>query len=138
MKSKLHLITLGLFLISFALNLIVFGALAAIPKVGEEVRQSAQRESVTMSVYIALGAFLQDLPGVGAVGAALADEGFGAAFSKIEDEPSAAMDVLMTPDYGGLHGLLRFNYSACPVLLVLWILAWYFRPRMLHLSKRSR
>lgn len=135
---RLHLYLLVAAVLSLLTNAIGWAGLGQDPTVGAIVRESARRESALVSTYLMLGDALQVVPGVQGMGSALAMSGYGPAFERLQAEPAAAMDVLAQGGFGPVNEILRVNTWITPVLLALWLLAYYFRPRSVHLAQRRR
>ena len=138
MGGRLHLFLLVAAVLSLLTNAIGWSGLGQDPGVGAIVRDSAHRESALVSTYLALGDALGAVPGIDAVGSALAMAGYAPAFERLRAEPAAAMDVLSRGGFGAVNAILRINTWTTPVLFALWLLAYYLRPRNVHLAQRKR
>ncbi|HQW63905.1 MAG TPA: hypothetical protein PLI00_02495 [Pseudomonadota bacterium] len=138
MGGRLHLFVLIAAVLSLLTNAIAWAGLGQDPGVGAIVRESARRESPLVVSYLLLGDGLRAVPGVAGVSTELALAGYGPALDRLHAEPAAAMDVLALGGFGPVNAILRINTWATPVLLVLWGILYWLRPRNVHLARRKR
>jgi len=137
MRSRIHVILLLALFVSAFLNLLVHGGLTRLPE-GKVFVDSAKRESPVALVYMTLGAWLVSIPGLAGTSEQLAQAVYGPAFASVKDSPSAASDMIENGDFGQAHALARANYWATPLLFVAWLIAFWLRPREVHLTQRRR
>ena len=138
MDGRLQLFVLVAAVLSLLTNAIAWAGLGQDPGVGAIVRESARRESPLVVSYLLLGDGLRAVPGVAGVSTELALAGYGPALDRLHAEPAAAMDVLALGGFGPVNAILRINTWATPVLLVLWGILYWLRPRNVHLARRKR
>lgn len=134
MRKRLHLIVTLLFVVVTVFNLVVWGAAPGLPDVGVAIERSAGNEAPLASTYIALGSYLVGwVPTLDRVGAALLTTAVGETFPRLAEDPSVAMDLILSERYNRTHGWLKFFYWAAPALLVLTILLWVRKPKKVSL-----
>lgn len=136
MKRRLHLIALGLFLIVLMADLVMWGAVPTLPDVGIAIERSARNEALLASTYIAIGSQLDAmLPALGDAGAAMMTSAISPAFERIGEDPSVAMDLILSSTYNRAHFWLKFSYWGAPVFLVLALLLWARKPKQVSLIR---
>jgi|APFre7841882724_1041349.scaffolds.fasta_scaffold69258_2 hypothetical protein len=138
MGGRLHLFVLVAALLSLLTNALAWSGLGQEHGIGPIVRESARRESALVSTYLVLGDALRALPGIDGFATELALAGYGPALERLKAEPAAAMDVLARGGFGPVNAILRINTWATPMLLLAWVVAYWLRPRKVHLAQRKR
>jgi hypothetical protein len=127
---------------SFGANLIEYGGATLHPRHGERLADAAGRDGLLVQVYTTAGRAI--LPPLQMEASALgtAQEIYSAAFAVLDRQPSATdertfSDMLHVP---GVYRPLwrRASTYATPVLLVLLLVAWIFRPRVIHSFPNQR
>ncbi|MEP7044358.1 MAG: hypothetical protein ABI843_14940 [Dokdonella sp.] len=130
MKRRLYLFALLLFIVCLLYDLVVWGALPALPEVGAAIADSAHREAPLAATYIALGSRIDAaVPALQAFGAARLTDAFGEGFTRISEDSTVAMDLIFNTTWNSQHRWLKTMYWAAPVLLLLTILLWTRRPK---------
>jgi len=138
MKRSLPIVATILFVLSLAYDLIVWGAVPAVPDVGEAIAASARREALLASTYIALGSPLDSaVPALQAFGEERVVAAFGEGFERIRVDSTVAMDLIFSSRWNAMHAWLKTVYWWPPILLVLSALLWWRRPRKVHSFGRS-
>jgi len=133
MKRRLYLIALVLFIVCFLYDLVVWGALPAVPDVGAGIVDSAQREAPLASTYIALGSRIDNaLPSLQAFGVSRLTAAFSDGFARIAEDPDVAMDLIFNTTWNAEHRWLKAMYWAPPVFLLVTLLLWSRRPKQIH------
>jgi len=135
--ARAHVVLLIAFLLSLFANLLLHGGLARLPE-GKVFVESARRESPLGLVYMTVGEWLLVIPGLAGVGEHMARSAYGSAFSAAQATPGAASDLIETGDFGRGHALARTVYWLTPLLFVAWSLAFWLRPRAVHLVRNRR
>lgn len=136
-----YLLPLALFALlgSLAYDLVVWGAVPAIPVVGDHIQTSASRESFLAAGYIALGQHVDRLaPGLQAAGSAIFVSACEEGFARIGEDAGIAMDVIFGATWNGTHRWLKILYYAPLPLLVLCGVLWTRRPRKISLMGARR
>lgn len=137
MKRHLHLLALIAFFISLADDLVVWGALPLLPDVGAPIVASARREAPLATSYIAIGQHLDAaVPALQALGAQRLDAALGDLRARIQQDPTAAMDLIFNTNANSAHRWLKTMYWAAPVFLLLTLLLWWLRPRQVNALAR--
>jgi hypothetical protein len=136
-RARAHVVLLVAFLVSLFSNLLLLGGLARLPE-GKVYLESARRESPLALAYMTAGGWLLAIPGLASVGENLALSAYGAAFPAVLATPGAASDVIETGEFGDAHALARSVYWLTPLLFVAWLLAFWLRPRGVHLVRGQR
>jgi hypothetical protein len=139
MRKYLHNIALVLLVLSIFFDLVFWGAVPDLETVGPLIEQSASNEAFLASMYIGAGGVLDGaLPSLGAFGSAVMKDGLADAFPAMIDAPNLAMDLIFGASYNGTHGWIKLLYWAPPVLFVLYLVLWFFRPKKVILVGRRR
>lgn len=139
MRKHLHNIALVLLVISIFFDLVLWGAVADLEAVGPLIEQSAHNEAFLASMYIGAGGVLDGaISSLGAFGSAVMKDGLSDAFPAMIDAPNLAMDLIFGASYNGTHGWIKLLYWAPPVLFVLYLVLWFFRPKKVILVGRRR
>ena len=137
MRRRLHLVAIVLFVVASLFNLIVWGAVPALPDVGAAIENSARKEALLASTYITLGSHVDRfVPALGTAGAALMTSAASEAFAQIGEDPNVAMDLILTRTFNRTHGWLKTMYWATPILLALSALLWARKPKKVSLIGR--
>ncbi len=140
-RLMLAVLLLGL-LGSFAANLMEFGGAALHPRHGERLTAAAARDGLRVQVYTAAGRALLPALGLEERARTSAQEIYGAAFALLDRQP-AATDERSLSDMLDVPGVYRpawrvLSAWATPVLLVLLLVAWVFRPRAVRSFPNQR
>jgi hypothetical protein len=139
MRRHLHTIALVLLVLSVFFDLILWGAVPDLETVGPLIEQSAGNEAFLASIYIGAGSALDGaMPTLGAFGGAVMKDGLADAFPAMIEAPNLAMDLILSTSYNGTHRWIRLLYWAPPVLLLLYLVLWIFRPRKVSLMGGRR
>jgi len=136
-RARAHVILLIVFLVSLFANLLLHGGLARLPE-GSVFVESARRESPLALAYMTAGGWLLAVPGLASVGENMALSAYGSAFSAVLATPGAASDVIETGDFGKGHALARSVYWLTPLSFLAWLVAFWLRPRGVHLVRGQR
>lgn len=137
MRKHLPTIALVLFLSVFFLDLMLWGAVPALPDVGPLIEQSANTEAVLASLYMALGTPLDEfLPSLGRFGAQMMTRGLEGSFEQIIEAPNLAMDLILHGSYNPTHGWIRMFYWASPAMLVVFLVLWATKPKKVSLIRK--
>lgn len=137
MKRRLHLIATILFIVTLAYDAIVWGALPALPDVGESIAESARREAPLAATYIALGSGIDAaMPLLQSFGAHRLEGAFGEGFERIRADSTVAMDLIFNTTWNAAHRWLKTMYWAPPFLLLLALVLWTRRPRQVSVLRR--
>lgn len=132
MKQRLHLFVTALFVLSLGWNLWIWGGIARHRELGPVIDKAARNEVSLGSLYLHSGAALLDVSGLAPQAAASAEASFGPALDSVRRSPVVAMENLQLDQ----PALVRASYYGAPLLLLATLLAWWFRPREVHLSRR--
>lgn len=138
MKRHLHTIALILLILALLLDFVLWGAVPGLPEVGVLIERSAHSEAVLASTYIFLGGFLDTaVASLGHFGASVMTDALGEAFPRIIEDPNLAMDMILSSTFNSTHRWVRIFYWAPPILFVVYVVLWLFRPKEVKLI-RSR
>jgi hypothetical protein len=133
MKHRLYLIALGLFVVSLLYDLVVWGALPLLPEVGESIVNSASREALLASTYIALGRHIDAaIPALQAFGQQRLVDAIGEGFERIRGDSTVAMDLIFNTTWNARHRWLKTAYWATPFFLLLAAVLWSRRPKQVR------
>lgn len=137
MKRRLHLVASILFVVTLAYDAVVWGALPALPDVGESIADSARREAPIAATYVALGSGVDAaVPLLQAFGARRLEQAFGEGFERIRSDSTVAMDLIFNTTWNGEHRWLKTMYWAPPFFLLLALVLWTRRPRQVRVLRR--
>jgi hypothetical protein len=133
MKRHLHLIALGLFVLSLLYDIVVWGALPRLPGVGAAIVDSAHREAPLATTYIELGRGLDGaLAPLQAFGERRLTDALGEGFARIGEDPTVAMDLIFNTTWNLQHRWIKTMYWAAPLLLLVTVLLWLRKPRQVR------
>ncbi|HMM66288.1 MAG TPA: hypothetical protein PKC03_05045 [Dokdonella sp.] len=137
MRKHLHTIALVLFLLVFAIDLALWGAVPGLPDVGPHIERSANSEAMLASLYMSLGVPLDGfLSFLGDFGTRVMTRGLEGSFAQILEAPNLAMDLVLNGSYNSTHGWIKTLYWASPVLLVLFLILWALKPKTVSLIRK--
>lgn len=130
MKRRLHLIALVLFVLSLLYDIVVWGALPALPDVGASIAASARAEAPLAATYIWLGRPVDAaIPALQAYGAKRLTRAFVEYFPRIRADASVAMDLVFDQAKNSQARSIRALYWAAPAFLLLSLILWGRRPK---------
>jgi hypothetical protein len=132
MKRRLHLIAGVMFVLVLAYDLYAWGGLARHAELGPLLHKASSNEVSLAGVYMQAGAPLLDLAGLREPAGQAAAETFASALSRVRNNPAAAMDTLQRDMSFGVQAA----YYGAPLLLVLFGLLLWLRPREVHMVGR--
>ena len=137
MKNRMHVVALILFVVCFLYDVVVWGSVPALPKVGPLVAESAEREAPLATAYIAIGgAVTSAVPPLRTLGTSLLTDAWSEGFERIRDDPTVAMDLIFHSHWNASNGWLRMMYWATPVLLLATLIFWLRRPKPVQALRR--
>jgi hypothetical protein len=137
MKSQLHVIAMVLFAICLLYDIVVWGGVPALPKVGGYIAESAHREAPIATTYIAIGSPLDAaVPSLGDYAYASLTEGFSEGFDRIREDPTVAMDLIFSTTWNPMHRWIKAMYWGAPVMLLVTTILWFRRPKAVHAFRR--
>lgn len=129
MKGKLHLIAGIAFVLMLGYNLFVWGGLARMPSLGKLMSETTERELALAGVYLPLGARLVDVTGLRAAAVGHAAARFASIESKLIERPEVAMETIVA----GMPFAVKLPYYGAPLLLPVFVVLWWRRPRGVHM-----
>jgi hypothetical protein len=132
MKGRMYQIAGVLFLLALIYDLFLWGGLARVPNMGPAMQNVAARELSLAGLYLPLGNRLVELGGVAESAAAFAESRFAELEARVMSNPAAAMDIVLS----GMSTGVSIGYYGAPVLLVLFLLLWWRRPRIVQSALR--
>jgi hypothetical protein len=136
MNPRWYRIAFALFVLCLSYDLVTWGAVRALPDVGDGVAAAAGREDVLASTYIFLGQPLDRLvPPLGSAGKTELLAAFADGMMELREQPVASMDLVFGHVWNDVHLRLRLMYWATPVLLVLGLWFWWRRARPIRLMR---
>ena len=139
MKGRLHVISGLLFALVLLFDLAVWGGVKDIPHVGPKITETARTQAPLAFTYIALGELLDAYaPALGRFGTDYATQAFEPGFERINEDPNMAIVALFERLWNRELAVVRFAYWPAPVLLALFLLAWWMRPRKVRLMGGRR
>lgn len=135
MRRHLHVIAALLFVLALGYDFWLWGGLAKAPPMGAVVTDAAARELALATVYVPAGIALLDLSGLSAAAAMHAAATFAPVQAALLANPAAGMDTLLAE----MPLVARLAYHGAPLLLVLFLLSYWLRPRAVHsaISRRG-
>jgi hypothetical protein len=136
MKRYLHVFLLGALVLAFAFDALVWSAATQLPGIGRDLRAGARREAALTYLYMVAGTPLRALGPLADYGHAYASDAFRPVAAEIVQKPEVAMELAHKRSSNRRHSTLMFMHYAPLVLLVAWGLAFWRRPRAVHLVGR--
>jgi hypothetical protein len=134
MRRYLHMIALALLLLALLLDLVFWGAVADLPDVGPLIARSAHTEAILASTYMALGGYLDSaVTSLGDLGASVMTSALSDGFARIVEDPNLAMDVILSSTFNSTHRWVKVLYFAPPILFLVFLVLWVFRPKTVKL-----
>jgi hypothetical protein len=132
MRNWLHVILGVLFAAALAFDFYAWGGLSRSVVLGKIATEAATRELSLASIYLPAGSVLVDISGLGRTAATYADEQFAPVQARVLANPAAAMETFARD----LPFALKAPYYGAPILLVLFVLAYWRRPRVVRTMGR--
>lgn len=132
MKGRAHVFAGILLLLALGYNLFVWGGLLLHPVMGPVAEDATRRELALAGVYAPIGRWVVQSIGLGSTAAAFAGTRFAAVESHLIENPLAAMETLVSE----MPASVSLAYYGAPILVVVFTLLWWRRPRGLHVISR--
>ena len=137
MKKYMHWLFTLLFLIALTYDVVVWGAAARIPDVGEKLQKSVHREALLANVYMSIGMpLVAAVPALETWGADTFQAAVSEGFPRIQEDPAVAVDLIFTQTWNAKHRTLKIIYWAAPVLALTALFLWARRPKKISLMGR--
>lgn len=137
MRKHLHKIAFVLLLLAVLFDLAIWGAVPDLPEIGSHMVTSAHAEALLASTYMALGTPLDAAVGsLHGMGTNLMTAAMQPLLEQIVAEPNLAMDLTLSGSANSALGWVRTFYWAPPVLLVIFLLLWATRPKVVSLIRK--
>jgi hypothetical protein len=133
MKGKAYVVAGIAFLLLLGYDFFLWGGLSRTASLGPMMTEASKREVALASLYLPVGRQLTGLVGARAA-AEMAQSTFDPLEPRLLANPAAAMDTLLS----GLPWLPRMAYYGAPVLLLLFLLLFWRRPRGVHMIGARR
>jgi hypothetical protein len=134
MRRYLHVIALAMFLLTLLLDLVFWGAVPGLPDVGPKIARSAHAEAILASTYMLLGGYLDAaVASLNDLGASVMTSALGDSFARIIEDPSLAMDLILSSTFNSTHRWVKLLYWAPPILFVAYLVLWVLRPKSVKL-----
>lgn len=129
-RSSWFLLLELVFIVSLLSNMIIYGGIPSLAKIGSGLEKSVAKQSQLVHLYMAGGQWLMGVPGLEdashqALQSALGPTGIKA----IALEPKSGALALTGRSYSSTHSLLNTLRWITPVFLLLSIVGLYFRPK---------
>ncbi|MGH8091629.1 MAG: hypothetical protein ACREO6_09275 [Rudaea sp.] len=134
MKRHWHWWFTLLFVWAFAYDLVVWGAAAHLPDIGDHLQASAQRQALLANIYMSAGGALDAaVPVLDDWGTQRAHTALADGLERIKEDPMVAMDLIFSNTWNSTHATLKFMYWAAPVFGVIALVLWSRRPKKVSL-----
>lgn len=123
--------------LALLINIYAFAGLRHASGVGDPVASQARLESPLTHTYIVAGDYLvRFTPFMRGTADALAAATWGDAYPAIRHNPGLALHALDSESRGAVHALMVPLYWAPPILFLLALFGWFFRPRKVSLMQQ--
>lgn len=132
MKRRLHIVAGILFLLVLLYDFYAWGGLAHTDRLGPVLVEAASRDVSFGAVYTPVGRALVGAVGMEDAAAASAQEMFATREARLLENRPAFMDNLLSD----LPFAMRTAYYGAPLLLALFAVLWWRRPRVVHVMGR--
>ena len=137
MRKHLHKIAFVLLLIALMIDLVIWGAVPDLPDIGGHMAKSAHAEAILASTYMAVGTPLDAAVGsFHGIGTSLMTAAMEPLREQIVAEPNLAMDLTLSGQANGALGWVRTFYWAPSILLVLFLILWATKPKVVSLIRK--
>lgn len=136
MKRHLHFVLLVALLLTFAFDALVWASATTLTPGGRDLHVRAKREAPLTYLYMVAGTPLRAIRPLADYGEAYAREAFAPIAAELEQKPELAMELAHGRSANPRHSTLMLAHYAPVVLLVAWTLAFWRRPRAVHLVGR--
>lgn len=113
-------------------NLVIVGAVPALPRAGPALAEAISRQTWDLSLYQAVGTRLNDLVGLNPMGVRVLEQALGEGIAEIEGNVSGALVHFSERSYSRLHEVLQWLRWGPPLSLLLALLITILRPREVH------
>lgn len=118
-------------------NMLVHSALADHEEIGPAIRESARLHAPITALYILGGDQLRKVPALRAVAAGPAGQIADGIASAVRSYPPGAMDVLFATPQSRAQRHLHWTHDGAYIVLLVFALLYWRRPRSVHLMRRS-
>lgn len=132
MRGKLHVVVGIAMFLMLVWDLYLWGGLTRAPEIGPLALDATRRELSLASIYAPAGRAALDATGLTAGAAAEASDVFQPLRARLLANPSAAMETLVED----MPSSARISYYGAPLLLLLFGVLWWRRPRGVHMMGR--
>jgi len=123
--------------LALLVNFYAYAGLRRAAGAGDAVAAQARAESPLTHTYIVLGGhLLHYTPFMDGLADGLASSTWGDAYAPIRHNPGVALHLLDSEARGVVHALMGLVYWAPPILLLLALVGWLFRPRQVSLIEQ--
>jgi hypothetical protein len=137
MKKYVHWWITLLFLVALVYDVVVWGAAAGIPDIGEKLQKSVHREALLANVYMSVGMpLVAAIPVLETWGADTFQAAVSEGFPRIREDPAVAVDLIFSETWNAKHRTLKIAYWAAPVLALIALVLWSRRPKKIRLMGR--
>ncbi|MEP6484502.1 MAG: hypothetical protein ABJB01_08625 [Rudaea sp.] len=137
MRKYMHWWITLLFLLALAYDVVVWGAAAGLPEIGDKLQKTAHREALLANVYMSIGMpLVAAVPFLDTWGENYVRTAISEGFPRIEEDPAVAFDLIFTQSWNATHRTLKTMYWIPPLLAVSAIFFWARRPKKIRLMGR--
>jgi hypothetical protein len=134
MRGKWHYVAAALFFSALIYDFFLWGGLARMPTLSRVMTDATSRELAWGGIYLPVGAKMVDLTGLKSAAAAHASGVFGPIESRLLAQPDVAMETITKDMPFGA----KLPYYGAPLLLPVFVLMWWRRPRGVHMIGRRK
>ena len=137
MRKHLHTIALILLVLALLVDLVIWGAVPDLPEVGSHLVKSANAEAILASTYMVIGVPLDAaIASFHGMGTSLMTAAMEPLQAQIIEQPALAMDLTFSAPANRSLGWVRTFYWAPPVLLLLFLIFWATKPKVVSLIRK--
>ncbi len=124
------------FATSLLANLVIVGAVPALPRAGPALSEAISRQTWDLHLYQLAGSHFNELTGLTGLGVDVLQRALGPGLGQIEGNLSGALLHYTERSYTRLHAALHWLRWTPPLSLLAALLLTVFRPREVHTFAR--
>lgn len=131
-RSYWFLILEVIFVVSLLSNMVVYGGIPSLPKVGSILENALSKQRPILTMYMRGGEWLLQVPGLQSASHRVLNSALGKGFDEIVRDPSNAALAVTDRSFNATHSTLHLLRWSTPILFIAALIGQFFRPRQLH------
>lgn len=131
-RSSWFLILELIFVVSLLSNMVIYGGIPSLPKVGSILENALSKQRPVVTMYMRGGEWLLRVPGLQSISHQVLDSALGKGFDEIAKDPANAALLVTDRNLSATHASLHLLRWITPIFFIAALIGQFFRPRQVR------